>query len=345
MSRPRLDSSQFAPDIAPLLLVSLAELVEGLGVPPQRLCEGMGFDVDQLRVARPISDRQAWRVIRRALQLSGRSDLGLELGARQSLSNFGLTGYAMSVMPTLGEAIALGLEHQKQAGGLVDIAVEQDEDRIDLVARQRLRDASVLPFLVEESFSSLLLLARTLVGAAFRLEAVELGYPAPAHAVRYAEVFECPVRFGADHSRMVIDAQWLVAPVLGHSPVMAAEMRRLLELQQREHAAVTQSLAAAVEQVLERAALPHPSIGQVARALELSERTLRRRLEEAGTSFREISDRLRAQAAHRLLQQQDLSMAEASRQLGFSDVRAFRRACKRWLGRTPGQVRQTAPDG
>ena len=70
-----------------------------------------------------------------------------------------------------------------------------------------------------------------------------------------------------------------------------------------------------------------------------------RRLEEAGTSFREISDRLRAQAAHRLLQQQDLSMAEASRQLGFSDVRAFRRACKRWLGRTPGQVRQTAPDG
>ena len=105
MSRPRLDSSQFAPDIAPLLLVSLAELVEGLGVPPQRLCEGMGFDVDQLRVARPISDRQAWRVIRRALQLSGRSDLGLELGARQSLSNFGLTGYAMSAMATFGEAI------------------------------------------------------------------------------------------------------------------------------------------------------------------------------------------------------------------------------------------------
>ena len=37
MARPRLDSSQFAPDIAPLLLVSLAELVERQGVPPQRL--------------------------------------------------------------------------------------------------------------------------------------------------------------------------------------------------------------------------------------------------------------------------------------------------------------------
>ena len=164
MARPRLDSSQFAPDIAPLLLVSLAELVERQGVPPQRLCDGLGFGLDDLRTALPVSDRQAWRMIRRALQLSGRADLGLELGSRQSLNNFGLTGYAMSVMPTLGEAIALGLEHQKQAGGLVDISVEQDDGRIDLVARQRLRDASVLPFRVEESFSSQLLLARAIEG-------------------------------------------------------------------------------------------------------------------------------------------------------------------------------------
>ena len=104
-------------------------------------------------------------------------------------------------------------------------------------------------------------------------------------------------------------------------------------------------VTAAVERQLRQRLRDNPSMSEIASALHLGERTLRRRLEEAGTSFREISDRLRAQAAHRLLQQQDLSMAEASRQLGFSDVRAFRRACKRWLGRTPGQVRQTAPDG
>ena len=345
MARPRLDSSQFAPDIAPLLLVSLAELVERQGVPPQRLCDGLGFGLDDLRTALPVSDRQAWRMIRRALQLSGRADLGLELGSRQSLNNFGLTGYAMSVMPTLGEAIALGLEHQKQAGGLVDISVEQDDGRIDLVARQRLRDASVLPFLVEESFSSLLLLARALVGPGFRLEAVELAYPAPAHAARYGELFDCPVRFDADHSRMRMDARWLAAPVLGHSPVMAAEMRRLLELRQREQATTTRALVVAVERVLERAGGASLPIEEVARALELSVRTLRRRLEDAGTSFREVSDRLRAQAAQRLLHEQGLTVAEAGRQLGFSDARAFRRAFKRWLGQVPGEVRRAGNGG
>ena len=91
-----------------------------------------------------------------------------------------------------------------------------------------------------------------------------------------------------------------------------------------------------------RASLP---IEEVARALELSVRTLRRRLEEAGTSFREVSDRLRAQAAQRLLHEQGLTVAEASRQLGFSDVRAFRRAFKRWLGQVPGEVRRAGGSG
>ena len=81
MSRPRLDSSQFAPDIAPLLLVSLAELVEGLGVPPQRLCEGMGFDVDQLRVARPISarDREIAEALGPVLAARGLLLVGLDV--------------------------------------------------------------------------------------------------------------------------------------------------------------------------------------------------------------------------------------------------------------------------
>ena len=339
MSRPRLDPRQIAPDVAPLLLVALAELVAGLGVPPQRLCEGLGFDLDDLRAAQPISDRQAWRMIRRALQLSGRADLGLELGSRQSLGNFGLTGYAMSATRTLGEAIELGLQHQKQAGGLIDIAVERVDDRLFLVASQRLRDESVLPFLIEEIFSSLLLLVRTLVGPGFRLGMIEMTYPAPAHAARYHALFDCPVRFGARRNRMGLEAGWLAAPVLGHSPVMAVEMRRLLELREREQAAPVQSVTAAVQGVLERAPCPSQSIEQVARALQLSARTLRRRLREADTSFREISDRVRAQAARQLLREQGLTVAEASRQLGFSDARAFRRAYKRWLGQVPGDAR------
>lgn len=139
---------------------------------------------------------------------------------------------------------------------------------------------------------------------------------------------------------MRLQASWLEAPVLGHSPVMASEMRRLLELRGRDQAGPVPPVVVAVERVLQRSPGAHPPIEQVARALELSVRTLRRRLVEAGTSFGQISDRLRAQLAQRLLREQGLSVAEAGQQLGFSDARAFRRAYKRWLGEVPGAARR-----
>ena len=90
------------------------------------------------------------------------------------------------------------------------------------------------------------------------------------------------------------------------------------------------------------------SAGELGRRLGLSQPAAWRRvrrLEEAGTSFREVSDRLRAQAAQRLLHEQGLTVAEAGRQLGFSDARAFWRAFKRWLGQVPGEVRRAGNGG
>jgi AraC-like DNA-binding protein len=78
-------------------------------------------------------------------------------------------------------------------------------------------------------------------------------------------------------------------------------------------------------------------------ALDVSPRTLRRRLSEAGTSFHALSERLLAEQAQHLLREQGLTVAEAGRRLGFSDARAFRRAFKRWLGEVPGAMRRNAP--
>lgn len=111
-------------------------------------------------------------------------------------------------------------------------------------------------------------------------------YPAPAHAARCRALFDCPVRFGARRNRMGLEANWLAAPVLSHSPVMAVEMRRLLELREREQAAPVQSNSSSgARRAGTRAVHPSQSIEQVARALP-GARTLRRRLREADASFR-----------------------------------------------------------
>jgi AraC-like DNA-binding protein len=74
---------------------------------------------------------------------------------------------------------------------------------------------------------------------------------------------------------------------------------------------------------------------RAARRLGTSVRTLQRRLAAERTTFQEVLDQTRSEIARELLAAPDVRMKEVSRALGFSDTRAFRRAYRRWTGRSP----------
>jgi AraC-like DNA-binding protein len=76
-----------------------------------------------------------------------------------------------------------------------------------------------------------------------------------------------------------------------------------------------------------------------ARALGMSTATLRRRLSEAGASFRGLSSEARRTAAQSLLATEQ-SLDEIAERLGFSDARSFRRACHAWFGMAPAEYRR-----
>ena len=337
MSRSKLDPSQFAPEIIPYLLVTLCERAVGMGIAPERLCAGLGFDLPALRAGVLVSRRQAWRMIRRALQLGGRDDLGIEVGLGQGLEKFGLLGEAFVTAPDVGGAIRLGARHYPAGGALVDIELAPSTSGLALELRPRVRDPRLAMFLVEELLASVLDLFRRELGEPLVLHALELGYPAPAHAPRYRELFGCEPRFGGARSRLELAPDWLARPMPRHDPAVSANIRAQLEQHARQE---TLDTVAAIERLLARPGGMALSIAQLARSLDLSPRTLRRRLDEAGTSFRAISGRVRAQAARELLEAGGLTVAEAGARLGFSVARAFRRAFKRWQGQAPGELRQ-----
>jgi AraC-like DNA-binding protein len=77
----------------------------------------------------------------------------------------------------------------------------------------------------------------------------------------------------------------------------------------------------------------------VARCLATSARSLQRRLSAAGTSYQELLDSTRCEAATRYLQDRGLSIGEVAYLLGYSEPPAFHRAFKRWNGVTPQEFR------
>jgi len=74
--------------------------------------------------------------------------------------------------------------------------------------------------------------------------------------------------------------------------------------------------------------------------LATSARSLQRKLAAAGTSFQELLDTTRRDAAARYLEDRTLSVGEVAYLLGYSEPAAFHRAFKRWNGITPLEFRR-----
>jgi len=72
----------------------------------------------------------------------------------------------------------------------------------------------------------------------------------------------------------------------------------------------------------------------------VSERTLRRYLQQENTSYRQLLDDVRKDMATFWLVQQAESITSVSQRLGFSDSSNFSRACQRWFRKTPAQIRR-----
>jgi len=85
-----------------------------------------------------------------------------------------------------------------------------------------------------------------------------------------------------------------------------------------------------------------PTLGQLARIVNLSPRTLARYLETEGVGFRDLALQVRTERAARLLREGDLSVTQVAYRLGFSDVASFVRSYRNRTGRTPGTLAAAA---
>ncbi|AXQ27454.1 AraC family transcriptional regulator [Solimonas sp. K1W22B-7] len=322
------------------LLQTLAQVAASRGIEPQTLCRGLGFHAEDLDdPAFRVSYRQASLMIRRALQLVPGDGLGLAVGNRNVLGTLGLLGHAVSLCPTLGDAFDIGMRYQVVAGGITQSSVRLSGNEVWVEAGFRFPDVEIQVFAVEELFASLLVYGRSLVGKDFTPLRVELAYPAPAYAAQYGSLFGCPLRFGAEQNRCAIEARWLMHELPNHNPLALKQVLALLET---EHTQVRQKLdlAATVERAIERALRRGPSLEHIAGELNMSSRTLRRRLGEQGLSFETLLNNVRRTRVMSLLMNPELPVERVAEQSGYADVRSFRRAFKRWTGVSPSEFRQ-----
>ncbi len=335
------DTRQTATVIPPNVLVHVLGYARQRGVDGTNWFSGLGLTPRQLLDPHvKVSYRQARTILLRALRELDEPGLGLVVGSRERLGSFGLLGLLMMTSATFGEAMREGVAHHEVCGSLMDMSFDElAGGDVALGLWPRFDDPQLQPFLCEEAISSSLMIASELLGPGFRLKRVELTYATPPHVALYRSILKTPVRFGARHNRAVLDARWLAQPLPGANPLVARQALELCQAQLRQSRYHKHEIVAAVEGLLRERLEQQPRIGDIAVALNLSERSLRRKLAAVGHAFREILDGIRTERALELLRGGSMPVMEVADAVGFSDAREFRRAFKRWTGISPREAR------
>jgi AraC-like DNA-binding protein len=207
----------------------------------------------------------------------------------------------------------------------------------------RLPFAEIQVFAVEEFFASLMVYGRALAGPDFKPKAVEFMHAAPSYAQEYQRILGPDVRFGCRHNRMLIDVRWLDMRLPNHHPLA---LRQALALLEQEACEVHQKidLIQTVERAIARDLTRGSHIEKIAGDLNMSSRTLRRRLTEHSLTFEALLEQVRRGRTLNLLANPELSIERITEEVGYSDVRSFRRAFRRWTGMSPSAFRNESAD-
>ena len=211
--------------------------------------------------------------------------------------------------------------------GLATLAVEE---RIDLGAMRE--------FCLMTTLRGIHGYACWLVDSRIPLSAVRFPFAAPAHQKVFPLIFPGPVSYGSPFAGFSFDAQYLLMPLRRDERALRNMLKRALPLTMLQYRR-DRLLAQRVRNLVRARA----SIGDaeaVARALNISVRSLHRHLREEGASLQQLKDEVRRDLAIEHLCRTARPVKQIALKAGFRNEKSFARAFKEWTGSTPSEYRQ-----
>lgn len=180
-----------------------------------------------------------------------------------------------------------------------------------------------------------------LIGRRLELKAAYFTTERPNDVEYYKTLFQSEVKFSQHANAIVFPASYLDMPVVQTEDSLRGFLKtapyQLLVMVENDNSLKSQVMAMLGKDFSREM----PSAEEVASALNMSVSTLRRRLNEEKTSYQQIKDDCRKEAAITYMNAPQLSINDIASLMGFDEPSAFFRSFKKWTGMTPGEYRKT----
>lgn len=312
--------------------LSLRDCLAGTGLRPDDLNDPV----------MTVSIDQEFGVIRNLLKLLGDvPGLGLEIGEHYHFTTLGSVGFALASCASMYQAFEVALRYFDLTFAITTFRLEEDERHCRIIISDEQVPPDLHRFALERAVGVLHMLARSLFGRQEIGGELQFSFPRPAEVRIYEDILRVAPRFDAQRTVIVLDAAVMKQP-LPHANAMALH---LAEEQCRRLLADRRARSGLAERVCDRLARRGgcaPDMKSMATELCMSVRTLRRRLQEEGTSYFALCDEVRRTFAQELLALPHVSVEQIAERLGYAEPASFIHAFKRWTGKTPRTFRVEA---
>jgi len=250
--------------------------------------------------------------------------------------------YATTFCETLLQATELNFKYQPLIHELGQSSLEIDGEETRVVFTPYLDDPDIMRFMTEAVFTGYALISQWILWSQLPMvKAIRFRHSAPANTEIYETLFGGRAIFGADRNEAIVDSALMSQPIPGANPEILKRLHlRLDDMLENLHAQPS-VVAGCRSLVMSSLGHRHITIQDISERMNMSERNLRRRLSEDGTSFREILAESRKESAAIYLGDPKMTLLDVAHSLGYQDQSAFSRAFKIWFGRSPAEYRRT----
>jgi AraC-like DNA-binding protein len=324
---------------------AIARALKEYGVDAKLLFARQGIDfqlVNNPMQRIPVADMT--RLWNSAVTETGDHGFGLTVARQVNLTTFHALSVAAVASEDAEQAAQVICQYASMVSDGIDMRLETSANTLGLILSFRPGFPRFADPCVEASFASMYRIGRESLPD-LRPDRVSFRHRCKGDPMIYRAFFGCPVAFGADHDGIHMPRAGLSGGRLPTASEAVAKANRDLcrdYVESREQGVVQLQVKDVLHKALEKQGLL--GLEQVSAALAMSERKLQRQLRAEGCRFRDLQDEVRAERARALLEQDRLPAARVAESLGFDSVSAFTRACKRWFGKTPREIRRSTPD-
>ncbi|MFT6329153.1 MAG: AraC-like DNA-binding protein [Bermanella sp.] len=256
---------------------------------------------------------------------------GFKLGQQIRTADFGVLGYLIESSDNLASAISALLTYDSL---VADIGKAQFEQQADIAIIRWLPDPNCSPQVILRNMTAWVSVIRQLLNTQLSPSRICFTQAWPeAETTILANWFNCPIETNAQYNQIVFPSSYLTQAFRTDNAQINLALKQISE-QQLSRFKSQQLVTEKINHLLmAKNELDDCTLIRVASALNMTPRTLQRRLKQEQISFANLLERERKRRS--LLYIGKYPLSTTAIKLGFNDQSSFNRAFKRWYGHSP----------